>query len=79
MVVQPTPAEPTFSEYFSSGLVSYEMNKDGARTLELIETGEILFSEGNANWGDGGFELDAGREDISNRGTESNDILRGTS
>ncbi len=66
---------PTLADYIQAGIVQFEMSADGHRALTLTETGAVLFTEQNANWGDGGFDLDIGRQDQSARGGDGRDIM----
>ena len=76
MSVSAEESAPTLGDYINAGIVTYTMDENGARVLEVVSTGQQLI-ENNANWGDGGFDLDVGREGISARGTTEDDRMYG--
>ena len=74
---EPAVEESLLGQLINAGLASFIMDENGNRVLTNLDTGASL-TEGNANWGDGGFELDAGRESESIRGDDGRDLLFGT-
>jgi len=68
----------SLGEFITEGVVEYGMDENGNRVLVEIETGEVKFTESGANWDDGGFALDVGREDQSIRGDSGRDFLVAT-
>ncbi|MGF1551931.1 MAG: hypothetical protein ACFBWO_05425 [Paracoccaceae bacterium] len=72
----PAPA-PTLSDAVRAGAIAYGFDLDGDRLLSVPDDGRVLI-EVDANWGDGGFDLDVGREEEAVRGDERADRIVGS-
>lgn len=70
-------SEPTLGDYLRAGSATYAFDDDGGRVLTSVADGRTI-TELDGNWGDGGFDLDVGREEHAVRGTSSDDTMAGS-